>query len=46
MTPYAKPAIALSDEDVDGDDDSGLAPEEIAPVVVQPLPSSTEATLP
>jgi len=46
MTPYAKPAIALSDEDADGDDDSSLAPEDIAPVVAQPLPSSTEATLP
>jgi hypothetical protein len=46
MTPYAKPAIELSDEDADIDEDITLAPEEIAPVVVQPPAPSTEATLP
>ena len=48
MTPYAKPAIALVDEDsdADADEDTMIAPEEIAPVVVQTPVSSTEATLP
>ena len=46
MTPYAKPAIALADEDADSDEDTSLVPEEIAPVVVQPPVTSTEATLP
>ena len=50
LTPYAKPAIALADEDADsgneGDDDATIAPEEIAPVVVPSAVTSTEATLP
>lgn len=48
MTPYAKPAIALADEDseADADEDTLIAPEEIAPVVVQAPVSATEATLP
>lgn len=46
MTPYAKPAIAVADEDADGEEDVAIAPEEIAPVVVQSSAFSTEATLP
>ena len=46
LTPYAKPAIALADEDADSDEEVTIAPEEIAPVVVQSPVSSTEATLP
>jgi hypothetical protein len=46
MTPYAKPAIALADEDADGEVEAAIAPEEIVPVVLQPSATSTEATLP
>ncbi|HTM59675.1 MAG TPA: hypothetical protein VL199_04885 [Burkholderiales bacterium] len=46
LTPYAKPAIALADEDDDADEDTNIAPEEIAPVVVQPPAAPTEATHP
>jgi hypothetical protein len=45
LTPYAKPAIALADED--GEDDGLIAPDELASAVVveSPAPQS-EATLP
>jgi len=46
LTPYAKPAIALADEDADGEEDVAIAAEEISPVVVQPPVAPTEATLP
>lgn len=46
MTPYAKPAIAVADEDADGEEDVAIASEEIAPVVAQSSAFSTEATLP
>ena len=46
LTPYAKPAIALADEDADGEDDVAIAPEEVVPVVVQATATPTEATLP
>ena len=45
LTPYgAKPAMALADDD--GDEDTTLVPEEIAPVVAEPAAQPSEATLP
>jgi hypothetical protein len=45
LTPYAKPAIALVDEE--GDEDADGAPEELAPaVVIEPVAPQSEATLP
>lgn len=41
MTPYAKPAIAVVDDDGDGEEEVAMAP-----VVVQPSAFPTEATLP
>ena len=47
LTPYAKPAIALAEEDGDSDEDTALAPEEVAAVVaVEPAAPQIEATLP
>ena len=44
LTPYAKPAIALADDE--GDEDAVGGPEEIAPLVVEPPLQQNEATLP
>ena len=46
MTPYAKPAIALAEEDADGEEDAAIAPEELAPVAVHAPAASSEATQP
>jgi len=46
LTPYARPAIAVADEDSDGDEEVSLAPEEIAPVGAQPAAAPAEATHP
>ena len=45
LTPYAKPAISLAEEEADGEEEAGAA-EEIVPVVVQPAATPSEATLP
>jgi hypothetical protein len=46
LTPYAKPAIALADEDAEVEEEAAGASEEIAPVVAQPPAAQSEATLP
>ena len=47
MTPYPKPTMALADDEGDeGDEDAILAPDEMAPVVVETPSPQSEATLP